>query len=160
MESSKNIFISHYHKDDSHVQSLKSRLNDSGCNVRNFSIDSSKHKDGRKPSDAVVKRLLNIRIKSCSTFICLLGPDTHTRKWVNYEIRKAHLEGKQIIGVYSHGNKDKVQLPDAFKRYGNSTIGWNSLDKLSEIINGKNNKFENQQGETSPPIYSIERVPC
>jgi len=160
MAGSKNIFISHFNKDDAQVQQLKTRLNGSGCTVRNFSIDSSKHKDGRKPSDAVVQRLLDIRIKSCSTFICLLGPDTHSRPWVNYEIRKAYQEGKQVVGVYTHGNKDGVILPEPMRRYGTSTIGWNSLDKLSDIINGKLTVFENQAGKSASPAYSIERIKC
>lgn len=160
MSKLNNIFISHFGKDDKYVQDLKSRLIKNECNVRNFSIDSSKHKDGRRPSDAVVTRLLNIRIKSCSTFICLLGPDTHTRPWVNYEIRKAYKEGKKVIGIYTHGNKDKVELPEPMKRYGTSTIGWNSLDKLSDIISGKVSVFEDQDGNEASNYYTIERVKC
>ncbi len=72
-KKSYNIFISHYEKDDRHVQSLKDRLTKAGKEVRNFSVDSTKHKDGRRPSDKVIARLLNIRIKACSTFICLIG---------------------------------------------------------------------------------------
>lgn len=160
MAQSKNIFISHFHKDDAQVQQLKKRLNDIGCSVRNFSIDSSKHKDGRKPSDAVVQRLLDIRIKSCTTFICLLGTDTYTRPWVNYEIRKAYQEGKQVVGVYTHGNKDSVVLPEPMRRYGSSTIGWNSLDRLSDIITGKLTVFENQDGDSAASSFPISRIKC
>ncbi|MNU46041.1 hypothetical protein D3C71_348950 [compost metagenome] len=155
-----NIFISHYGKDDAHVQSLKSRLKGEGYNVRNFSIDSTKHKDGRKPSDAVIQRLLDIRIKNSGTFICLIGPDTHSRKWVNYEIRKAHQEGKRIVGIYTHGNKESAQLPEAFKKYGGPAIGWNSVDKLGEIISGKNVPYENAGGGVAAPIYSVKRIAC
>ena len=160
MPSNHNIFISHYGKDDEHVQSLKSRLKEKGYNVRNFSIDSTKHKDGRKPSEAFINRLLDIRIKNSGTLICLLGPETSTRKWVNYEIRKAHLEGKRIVGVYTHGNKDNVDLPESFKKYGGPLIGWNSVDKLGEIISGKNIPYENTDGSTRTPIHSVKRIPC
>jgi hypothetical protein len=160
MSEINNIFISHYGKDDHHVQGLKDRLNSNGYNVRNFSIDSTKHKDGRKPSDEVVKRLLNIRIKQSSTIICLIGPDTHTRKWVNYEIRKAFAEGKRIVGVYTHGNKDTVELPSAFKKYGSALLGWNSVDKLGDIVNGKNSDFENISGGISSPLFNIKRISC
>lgn len=37
-----NIFISHYFKDDDKVQGLKKRLIDSGYDVRNYSVDSTK----------------------------------------------------------------------------------------------------------------------
>ena len=160
MSEHKNIFISHYHEDDKEVQAIKNRLEKEGCSMRNFSIDSTKHKDGRIPSKAVIKRYLNIRIKACSTFICLVGPDTHKRPWVNYEIEKAHKEGKTIVGIYKHGCKDSVQLPEKLKEYAVSLIGWNSIDKLSDIINGKISPFECPDGSPAPPPFPIVRVRC
>jgi hypothetical protein len=160
MDKSHNIFISHYGKDDDHVQALKQRLNGQGYNVRNFSVDSTNHKDGRKPNDAVVERLLRMRISWSSTLICLIGPETHSRPWVNYEIRQAHLHGKRIVGVYLHGSSNAVQLPDAFKKYGGTPLGWNSLDKLGDAIEGKNMPAENPDGSSRQPIYPITRVKC
>ena len=160
MSDARNIFISHYGKDDAHVQSLKARLIKQGYTVRNFSVDSTNHKDGRKPPDAVVRRLLQMRLKWSSTFICLIGPRTHTRKWVNYEIKKAHLLGKRIVGIYTHGNKDSAELPENYKRYGSPPIGWNSIDKLGEIISGENFPPENPDGTVAAPIYSIKRIKC
>jgi len=90
MAEQQNIFISHYCKDDEHVQSLKARLKEQGYDVRNFSVDSTNHKDGRRPTKEVIERLLQMRIKWSSTFICLVGPKTHTRDWVDFEISEAH----------------------------------------------------------------------
>lgn len=160
MSDARNIFISHYGKDDEHVQSLKTRLKDQGYNVRNFSVDSTNHKDGRKPSDAVVARLLRMRISWSSTFVCLIGPDTHTRKWVNFEIRTAHLQGKRIVGVYTHGSNNAVELPEAFKKYGGTPLGWNSLDKLGDAIEGKSMPAQNPDGSSRAPIYKVARVKC
>lgn len=155
-----NIFISHYCKDDEHLQLLKDRLKSNGFNVRNFSIDSTNHKDGRKPSDAVVERLLRMRISWSSIFICLIGAKTHTREWVNDEIKWAHEQGKKIIGIYTHGNKDTATLPHAFKEIEANAIGWNSIDKLGEIISGENFPYENADGTTAMPIYPISRIMC
>ena len=160
MADTHNIFISHYGKDDEHVQSLKQRLKDQGYNVRNFSVDSTNHRDGRKPSDAVVARLLRMRISWSSTFICLIGPETHTREWVNYEIRQAHLKGKKIIGIYTHGSNNSVELPEAYKKYGGSPLGWNSLDKLGDAIEGKSMPAQNPDGSVREPIYKVARVKC
>lgn len=155
-----NIFISHYGEHDKHVQSLKERLKGSGYNVRNFSIDSTKHKDGRIPSKKVVQRLLDIRIKTSGILIVLIGKGTHEREWVNYEIRKAHLLGKRIVGIYTHGDKDSVQLPEAYKKYGSPPIGWNSVDKLGEIIAGKNIPAENPDGSVSAPMHQRPIIKC
>jgi hypothetical protein len=160
MADQHNIFISHYGKDDDHLQSLKNRLKSKGFNVRNFSVDSTNHKDGRKPSDAVIERLLRMRINWSSTFICLIGPRTHTREWVNDEIKWAHEQGKKIIGIYTHGNKDKATLPDAFKEIEANAIGWNSIDKLGEIISGENFPYENPDGSIAMPLYPISRIKC
>ncbi len=155
-----NIFISHLGKDDEHVQSLKQRLKDEGNNVRNFSIDSTKHRDGRIPSDAVIQRYLRIRVKMSSTIICLIGPNTHTSKWVNYEIRLAHRYGKRIVGIYTYGNNNSVELPEAYKMYGSPAVSWKSIDKLSDIVSGKNFLAENPDGTVSSPIYKRTTIKC
>lgn len=75
-------------------------------------------------------------------------------------LKKAHDLGKQIVGIYDYGCKDKVNLPEAFKRYGNGTIGWNSIDKLSDIISGKQILPEAPNGGDSAPIYNIVHIKC
>jgi hypothetical protein len=160
MSDTHNIFISHKGEDDVQVQNLKARLKSQGYDVRNFSVDSTNHKDGRRPSDAVIARLLRMRIGWSSTFICLIGPDTHTSKYVNDEIRYAHEQGKRIVGIYAHGSANNVELPEAFKKYGGTPLGWNSLDKLGDAIEGKSMPAENPDGSSRKPIYEVTRVKC
>lgn len=159
MPKNHNIFISHHGKDDEHVQSLKQRLKDQGYNIRNSSIDSTKHRPVR-PSDAVIGRLLRKGISWAGTFICLIGNETHSRPWVNYEIRQAYLQGKTIVGVYLHGCKNSVELPEAFKRYGGTPLGWNSIDKLGDAMAGKNLPAENPDSTSREPIHNIIRISC
>jgi hypothetical protein len=157
MSEQHNIFISHYGRDDEHVQSLKTRLKEQGYDVRNFSVDSTNHKDGRKPSDPVVQRLLRMRISWSSSLICLIGDRTHTREWVDFEIEEAHKQGKRIIGVYAHGSMETAQLPESVKRYASNIIGWNSIEKLGELIEGKNFPVENPNGSVADPLYNRTR---
>src|SRR5690606_25902448 len=159
MDKTRNIFISHHGKDDKHVQRLKQRLRDQGYNIRNSSVDSSKHRPVR-PSDAVIERYLRRGISWAGTFICLIGEKTHTRPWVDYEIKQAHLQGKRIVGIFKHGCKDSVELPENFKRYGGTPLGWNSLDKLADAIDGKPLPAEDPSGTPREPIYDIQRVKC
>lgn len=159
MAKTNNVFISHHGKDDSHVQGLKKRLNDSGYSIRNSSVDSTKHNSVR-PSDKDIAANLKSGISWAGTFICLIGEKTHTRPWVNFEIRQAHLQGKQIIGVYKHGCANSVVLPETFKKYGGPILGWNSLDKLGAAIEGENIPPETPSGNLREPIYNITRVRC
>lgn len=160
MAEQHNIFISHYGKDDEHVQSLKNRLKERGYEVRNFSVDSTNHKGGRIPKKEVVERLLKMRIKWSGTFICLIGPKTHTRDWVDFEINEAHLQGKRIIGVYTHGNMETAELPENLRKYASNIIGWNSVDKLGELIAGENTPIENPDGVIASPLHSRKAIKC
>ena len=90
----------------------------------------------------------------------MIGEHTHERPWVNYEIREAHRQGKQIVGIYMHGCKNNVELPEAYKRYGGSPLGWNSLDKLGDIIKGKVVAPEAPDGSPAAPIYNIIHIKC
>lgn len=156
MSKKHNIFISHYFKDDDKVQSLKQRLIGSGYDVQNYSVDSTKHKDGRTPSKKVIKRYLEARIAASSTFICVIGEKTHTRPWVDFEIKQAIEQGKKVIGIYNHGDKDKVEIPEALKENNVNIIGWNSVDKIGDLIEEQNGNYNNPES----PLIPIERVKC
>jgi MTH538 TIR-like domain (DUF1863) len=161
MNKSKNVFISHYHKDDEHVQRLKSRFLEKGYQLKNSSIDSTKHKPrNKKPSDAVVKRLLRLRINWAGAFICLIGDRTHTREWVDYEIKKAREKGKKIIGVYTHGAKG-ADLPDELNVNASLLFGWNSIGKIIDAIeNNTPYDWENPDGTKRKSIYHVKTVSC
>jgi len=161
----KNIFISHYNVDEESLDSLKSRLKDIGCNVRNSSVENKDNKNGEKRrykvTDATIARYLRKCIRWAKTFIVLIGEDTHKRPWVNYEIRTAARMGKPIVGIYKNGCKNNVELPEAYKRYGGSPLGWKSIDKLADIIDGKQNPPENPDSSISQvPIYNIITIKC
>lgn len=90
----------------------------------------------------------------------MLGEKTHTRKWVNYEISNAHTQGKPIVGIFKRGCNNSVELPSTFKKYGGPTIGWNSLDKLGDIMSGDTAPIENPDGSERDPIHDIVRISC
>ena len=128
-----NVFISHYSGDVQRTRELQKRLAANGCIVRNSAAKEDeggiiRNKKGKQVSDAVIARYLKMRINWAGTFI------------------------------YNYGCKEKVPLPGAFEKYGNTLIGWNSLDKLSNVINGGNVPFENFDGSPAtagsyPMIY-------
>jgi hypothetical protein len=159
-----NVFISHYSGDVQRLRDLKDRLAACGCTARNSSAEEDKDgglvRHGHRVSNETIARYLRAGIKWAKTLIVIIGEHTHERPWVNYEIRQAARQGKQIVGIYMHGCKDKVELPEAYKRYGGSPLGWNSLDKLSDIIKGKVVAPEAPNGTSSSPIYNIIHIIC
>lgn len=153
MAETKNVFISHHHKDDADVDKITNLLRKNGYNIRNSSIRAKPANQERLDKglvkDAVIKRLLSMKISWAGSTIVIVGKETHTRPWVNWEIEQAHRQGKNIVGVYEFGLKDDVDLPAALEKYGTSqVVGWDSKSIIS-AIEGKPS-FQNPDGTPSP----------
>ena len=152
MAETRNVFISHHHKDDAEVDRLTDLLRRNGYNIRNSSIRAKpanqRRLDQGLVKDAVIKRLLRMKISWAGSIIVIVGKKTHTRPWVNWEIEQAHRQGKKIVGVYEYGLKDKVDLPPALEKYGTSQVGWDPKSIIS-AIEGKPS-FQNPDGTPSP----------
>lgn len=162
---SNNVFICHHSADVPKLRDLLDNLRSKGYDVRSSSLQEDKdnkvvHK-GKHVADATVARYIRRAIKWAGTFIVLIGEHTHERAWVNYEIRNAHFQGKKIIGVYKHGCAQTAELPEAYKRYGTSPIGWNSMNKLAGMIQGNVVPPELPDGTpTTKSIYPMIYIEC
>lgn len=162
---SNNVFICHHSADVPKLRDLLDNLRSKGYDVRSSSLQEDKdykvvHK-GKHVADATVARYIRRAIKWAGTFIVLIGEHTHERAWVNYEIRNAHFQGKKIIGVYKYGCAQTAELPEAYKRYGTSPIGWNSMDKLAGMIQGNVVPPELPDGTpTTKSIYPMIYIEC
>lgn len=158
-----NVFMSHYSGDVDRLRRLKNLLALAGADVRNSSAEEDKDggvvRRGHRVSDAVIARYLRRGIKWAGAVIVIIGKETHNRPWVNWEIKQAHNMGKQIIGIYDWNCKD-AELPEAYKRYGGSPIGWGSIDKLADMLDGKVPVPEAPDGTPSGPIYNIIHIKC
>ena len=162
---SNNVFICHHSADVPKLRDLLDNLRSKGYDVRSSSLQEDKdnkvvHK-GKHVADATVARYIRRAIKWAGTFIVLIGEHTYERAWVNYEIRNAHFQGKKIIGVYKYGCAQTAELPEAYKRYGTSPIGWNSMDKLAGMIQGNVVPPELPDGTpTTKSIYPMIYIEC
>ena len=72
MADKHNVFISHYGEDEAHLDRLRKRLKNMGCEVRNSSIEK-KHYRKDKVSDATIAKELRSHITWAKTFIVLIG---------------------------------------------------------------------------------------
>lgn len=161
-DNRRHVFISHHHRDDSSVDGLTSLLKSKGYDIRNSSIRAKPANQARLEkglvNESVIKRLLRIKIAWASTVIVLIGKDTHTRPWVNWEIQKAHERGKRIIGVYEQGGTD-YELPENLKKYGSNCVAWNS-DSILDALDGSDAPFQNASGNAAPPIATSININC
>ena len=145
MDKTKNVFVSHYNKDEENIGNLKKLLSGKGYSLKNSSIDSTKPNRATNPE--YIKRLLRMRINWAGTFVCLIGPNTHKREWVNWEIEQANKKGKRIVGVFINGANDS-DVPANFEKFGDALVSWRS-EKIIGAINGNvNNWMHSDQHST------------
>jgi hypothetical protein len=156
MGKSNNVFVSHYNKDEENIQKLKKLLSSKGYVIKNSSIDGTKSNDAS--NSEYIKQLLRDRISWAGKFICLIGPQTHERVWVDWEIEQAQEQGKAIIGVYIQGARD-CDVPASFEKYGDSLVGWTS-EKIIGALNGEIINFENPDGSQRMSKWSPIRSTC
>lgn len=136
----KNVFVSHYHEDEDTIRAMKELLGNDYV-IRNYSVTSDKY--NRAQNEDYIKNLLRPLIGEVSTFICLIGPKTHDSEWVDWEIREAERQGKQIIGVYMYGAKDS-DIPLALEEFSDAIVGWRR-DSIISAMNGEST-FERSDG--------------
>lgn len=157
MDVIKNVFISHHGADDEHLQDLKAKLAERGCQIRNSSVDSTKPNDAT--SESYIKQILKDRISWAGTFVCLIGYETYNREWVEWEIEQAHLLGKKIIGVFAHGAAEDAEVPNGLELYRDSLIGW-KIDKIIDALVNDTYYSETPSGSNQPNIYESIKGDC
>jgi hypothetical protein len=155
-ESVKNVFISHFNEDEDHINRLKNLLSKNGYILRNSSIDSTKPNDAKNTE--YIKKLLTSGIKWAGTTIILIGPKTHTRPWINWEIKQSLKQGNRIIGVFINGASDS-DIPENFEKYGDALVGWIS-EKIIDAIEGRLNNWEKPDGTPREGQWSPYRECC
>jgi len=69
-------------------------------------LNSQEWEDVKKRGDAAIERWIDEQMKFKRAVVVLIGAQTASRPWVNYEIHKAWDEKKPLVGVYIHRLKD------------------------------------------------------
>lgn len=158
----RHLFISHHHKDDSLVDKFTNLLGGKGWDVRNSSIRAKPANEDRLKNglvrDAVLKRLLRMKVSWASTVVVLIGEKTHTRPWVNWEIDQAHAQGKTIVGVFEQCGKD-ADIPKSLEKYASAIVGWNA-NSIQRAIDKGERFFESSDGSVRKPVNGSARTSC
>ncbi len=148
----KNVFVSHYHEDEDSIKQFKYLLSADYC-IKNYSVTSEKYNNAT--NEEYIKSLLRPLINQSSTLICLIGPETHDSKWVDWEIREAEKLDRQIIGVYIQGAKDS-DIPPALEEFADAIVGWNT-DNIEKALGGES-IFVNSDGSPRASVTGSRGV--
>jgi hypothetical protein len=144
----RHVFISHHHNDDAEVTNLTDLLSRKGYDIRNSSIRAKpanqRRLDQGLVKDETIRRLLRMKISWAGVVVVLVGKDTHSRPWVNWEIEQANKQGKRIVGIYARGGTE-ADLPPALQSYADDIVAWNS-DSIIAAIDGTSYSFQTPDG--------------
>ena len=66
-------------------------------------VSSNEWEEVKRKGENAIKNWINTTMYDRSWVIVLIGSETASRKWCNYEIKHAWEEGKGIVGIYIHG---------------------------------------------------------
>ena len=122
----RNVFISFHIEDEDQIKLLRHQAKDNqfGLHFRDYSV--------KEPFDERWKSQCKERIAQTSALVCMIGEDTWKREAVNWEIKEARRQGKLIIGVRIHRDKDH-QIPKMLKETNAPITDWN-LAKISLLL--------------------------
>jgi MTH538 TIR-like domain (DUF1863) len=158
----RHVFISHHHADDAEVGNLTSLLSNKGYDIRNSSIRAKPANQRRLDQGLVkeetIRRLLRMKISWAGAVVVLIGKDTHSRPWVNWEVEQANRQGKRIVGVYVRGGTEPDK-PAALEKYASAIVGWNS-DSIIAAIDGTANPFQNPDGSSRQTAHARVTLKC
>jgi hypothetical protein len=158
----RHIFVSHHHEDDAAVTRLTELLAERNWDMRNSSIRAKpanqRRLDQGMVKDEVIRRLLRRKISWSSTVVVLIGKDTHSRPWVNWETDEANKQGKRIVGVFVRGGTN-ADIPVTLKKYASAIVAWNA-ESIMNAIDGGENIFQEPDGTASPPVRGTARSRC
>jgi len=145
----RHVFISHHHKDDAAVDQMTRLLKKEG-------VRSQKQFDPRETSESSATGSGPDQRGSYSSFasaqdclaqtvVVLIGKETHTRPWVDWEIEEANKRGKRIVGVYEQGGTS-ADVPENLWKYASEIVAWNS-DSIIDAIDGSDAPFQSPDGQ-------------
>jgi len=122
----RQIFYSfHYANDVFRVQQIRNI----GALEENKPVSHNDWEQVKKGGDAAIEKWIDESMKFRSCVIVLIGAETASRKWVDYEIRKGWNDKKGILGIYIHNLKDP-RTSQIAPFYGKSSQGVNPFNNI------------------------------
>ena len=151
-----NIFICHCGENADSLEKVRNLLGKQGYEVRDSSIDEKNPNNAKDPE--YIKTLIRPKIDWAGKILVLIGPETHTKAWVDWEIEYANKNGaKRTVGIYVEGGTES-EIPANLKKYGDALVPWNS-DKLVSAIEGESLWFQ-PDGSPGKGFWPRSRGTC
>lgn len=140
------VFISfHYERDAARVQQV---INMNAFDEQEI-LDANEWEKVQRQGDQAIKNWIAKQMADKDTLLVLVGKETASRKWVDYEIRHAWNSGKKVVGVRIHGLKDFSGKPDTAGANPFAQIAMKTSGHLSDHVT-----LHSPVGADSQAIYA------
>ena len=129
----RRIFISHAFRHVADYAGVLERLRAHNYDIYNHSIPFW------NPVDAEGRELASViaqKIRGCDVIIVLVTPGIQHSAWIKYELELARHYRKRVVGVWRHGEAQKVPLPEVLDEQVYRMVGWHG-PALIRAIEGK-----------------------
>jgi hypothetical protein len=124
----KSTFTSfHFDRDYWRVQQVRNM----GAIEGNQIISPQSWEEVKRKGKAAIENWIDGEMKGKSAVVVLVGKETASREWVNYEIRKAWDEKRPLVGIRINGlkNKDGYTDTQGTNPFANITAGGVAISK-------------------------------
>ncbi|RAN48597.1 hypothetical protein RB25_09635 [Herbaspirillum rubrisubalbicans] len=105
----KAFYSFHFDRDVSRVGQVRNMGFISGDQL----INDNSWEQVKRGGDTEISNWIRRQMGACDVVIVLVGKETATRPWVDYEIRHAWNSGKPVFGIAIHGLKNLSGLVDS-----------------------------------------------
>jgi len=95
-------FAFHYQRDIMRAQVVKQHHVTKGNYTAAGFFDGSLEEKAKKQGDEIVRRMIDSGLGGASLLCVLIGKETYTRRWVDYEIFESIELGMGVLGIRIH----------------------------------------------------------
>ena len=132
----RQVFYSFHYKND---VMRAAQVRNIGAIEGNAPASSNEWEEIQRKGKVAVQNWIDNAMQNRSCVVVLVGSETASREWVQYEIKKAWSEGKGLLGIYIHNIKDPKtgtckQGANPFEQF---TVGNKKLSELVKCYNPK-----------------------
>jgi len=172
----RTVFFSfHYQRDIFRAQVVKQHHITKGNYTAAGFFDGSLEETAKKHGDNVVRRMINNGLNGCSVLCVLIGKETYTRRWVDYEIFESIELGMAVLGIRIHqisdpkmGSDEAGPSPFIYLGYGTKAdkpgklcpmikynTGWKDAPYQSPITNSAAPYLAGKENPVLSDIFSV-----
>jgi hypothetical protein len=125
----RNVFISFHADDESQVNLLREQAKSEKFDIefRDYSV--------KEPFDEKWKTNCRERISQTSATICMIGEHTAEREAVIWELEESYRQGKKVIGVKIHRDRN-YPTPRPLMENNAPSVEWD-IKKISRLLDEK-----------------------